>query len=97
VERDYKLGMRTEGNLIPSVDARLPIADALLACMAARHTLTASSIEELAERLAGTPQSELVWTMGLECSQALMGNDRALDIKVNRFWNSPAKSVIIIE
>jgi len=84
--RDYEFPETTPSNLIRTVaDARLPVSDALLACMAGEQTLTAKAIEKLIQRIHGTVQNELLWMIGLEWARVLMPEEKVLEILEDGF------------
>lgn len=83
--KEYSFPGNRPSNGILTADARLPVADALLACMAAEQTLTAQSIEKLVQRIHGTPQNDLLWMIGLEWARALTPEEKVLEILEDAF------------
>jgi len=77
---EYTFSPVTPSNPVPTADARLPVADALLACMAGEQILTAKAIERLVQRIQGTPQNELLWMIGLDWARTLMPEEEVLNI-----------------
>ena len=68
-----------------AANARLPVADALLACKAARQSLTAADITSVYEQFGERSQRSLLWTIGLYWARKLMPAEDVVGIYEDGF------------